>query len=190
MERALAETVIVPGLFWHEVRSVLVVAERKERIEADAAECHIERLRTLRFVTDNDQDDRRTSLWPAGTASAATTRLTWRQRRVAARNSPRSTRSSQQRLLRRASPSTVTDCDEGSCMSRGLNRPYRYCSAPSSSIHSHAACATTPSGKILGRLSRSSVSSRLPASANCSPAASSARSSRSTTAASERSAHT
>ena len=32
----------------------------KERIEADAAECHIERLRTLRFVTDNDQDDRRT----------------------------------------------------------------------------------------------------------------------------------
>ena len=60
MERALAETVIVPGLFWHEVRSVLVVAERKERIEADAAECHIERLRTLRFVTDNDQDDRQT----------------------------------------------------------------------------------------------------------------------------------
>ena len=60
MERASAETVIVPGLFWHEVRSVLVVAERKERIEADEAECHIERLRTLRFVTDNDQDDRRT----------------------------------------------------------------------------------------------------------------------------------
>ena len=60
MERASAETVIVPGLFWHEVRSVLVVAERKERIEADAAECHIERLRTLRFVTDNDQDDRQT----------------------------------------------------------------------------------------------------------------------------------
>ena len=60
MERASAETVIVPGLFWHEVRSVLVVAERKERIEADAADCHIERLRTLRFVTDNEQDDRRT----------------------------------------------------------------------------------------------------------------------------------
>ena len=60
MERASAETVIVPGLFWHEVRSVLVVAERKKRIEADAAECHIERLRTLRFVTDNDQDDRQT----------------------------------------------------------------------------------------------------------------------------------
>lgn len=60
MERASSETVIVPSLFWHEVRSVLVVAERKERIEADAAECHIERLRILRFVTDDDQDDRQT----------------------------------------------------------------------------------------------------------------------------------
>ena len=59
MERASSETVIVPGLFWHEVRSVLVVAERKKRIEADAAESHIERLRTLRFVTDDDQADRR-----------------------------------------------------------------------------------------------------------------------------------
>ena len=60
MERASSETAIVPGLFWHEVRSVLVVAERKERIEADAAECHIERLRTLQFVTDDHQDDRQT----------------------------------------------------------------------------------------------------------------------------------
>ena len=60
LERASSETVIVPSLFWYEVRSVLVVAERKERIEADAAECHIERLRTLRLVTDDDQDDRHT----------------------------------------------------------------------------------------------------------------------------------
>ena len=60
MERASSETVIVPSLFWYEIRSVLVVAERKERIEADATECHIERLRTLRFVTDDDQDDRQT----------------------------------------------------------------------------------------------------------------------------------
>ena len=60
MERASSETVVVPGLFWHEVRNVLVVAERKERIEADAAECYIERLRALRFVTDDDQVDRPT----------------------------------------------------------------------------------------------------------------------------------
>ena len=58
MDLASTDTVIVPSLFWHEIRSVLVVAERKERIEADAVESHIERLRTLRFVTDDDQDDR------------------------------------------------------------------------------------------------------------------------------------
>ena len=60
MDLASTETVIVPSLFWHEIRSVLVVAERKERIEADAVESHVERLRTLRFVTDDDQDDRQT----------------------------------------------------------------------------------------------------------------------------------
>ena len=60
MERASSETIIVPGLFWYEVRSVLVVAERKNRIEADAAERHIERLRTLQFITDDDQDDGQT----------------------------------------------------------------------------------------------------------------------------------
>jgi predicted nucleic acid-binding protein len=60
MDRASTEAVIVPGLFWHEIRSVLVVAERKERVEADAAEYHIERLRTLRFVTDDNQNDRQT----------------------------------------------------------------------------------------------------------------------------------
>ena len=60
MEQASSETIIVPGLFWYEVRSVLVVAERKKRIEADVAECHMDRLRTLRFVRDDNQDDRRT----------------------------------------------------------------------------------------------------------------------------------
>lgn len=58
MDLASTETVIVPSLFRHEIRSVLVVAERNERIEADAVESHIERLRILRFVTDDDQDDR------------------------------------------------------------------------------------------------------------------------------------
>ena len=34
-----------------------MVAERKERIEADAVNSHIERLRTLCFVTDDGHDD-------------------------------------------------------------------------------------------------------------------------------------
>ena len=60
MDRVSSETVIVPGLFWYEVRHVLVVAERKKRIEVGAADRHLERLRTLELVADNDQDDRRT----------------------------------------------------------------------------------------------------------------------------------
>ena len=60
MERASSEMIIVPGLFWYEVRSVLVVAERKERIEANVAQCHMDRLRTLQFITDDDQDDGQT----------------------------------------------------------------------------------------------------------------------------------
>ena len=78
--------------------------------------------------------------------------------------------------------------------SRGQAAP-RSCRRPHDdalpfSIHSQAVSATTPSGNVPGRLSRSSASSRLPASGNCSPAAASARSSRSRTAASDRSAHT
>ena len=60
MERASSETIIVPGLFWPEMRNVLVVAERIQRIEANVAERHMERLRTLRFVTDDGQEDRQT----------------------------------------------------------------------------------------------------------------------------------
>ena len=60
MDRVSSETVIVPGLFWHEVRNVLVRTERRKRIEAGAADRHLERLRTLELVADNDQDDRRT----------------------------------------------------------------------------------------------------------------------------------
>ncbi len=57
MDRISSETAIVPGLFWYEVRSVLVVAERKDRIGADSAEVHLDRLRDLPLLTDNDQDD-------------------------------------------------------------------------------------------------------------------------------------
>ena len=65
MNRVLSEAAIVLGLFWYETRSVLVIAvlviaERKGRIEADATERHMNRLRNLPLLTDNDQDDRQT----------------------------------------------------------------------------------------------------------------------------------
>ena len=60
MNRVSSETTIVPGLFWYETRNVLVVAERKGRIEADTTEGHMDRLRGLPLLTDNEQDDRQT----------------------------------------------------------------------------------------------------------------------------------
>ena len=55
--RLSAETGIVPGLFWHEMRSVLVVAERRGRIKATEVERHLYQLRTLPLITDNAQSD-------------------------------------------------------------------------------------------------------------------------------------
>lgn len=50
----------MPGIFWHEMRNVLLVAERRGRIEPEAAERHLRRLRVLPLVTDHDQDDAET----------------------------------------------------------------------------------------------------------------------------------
>ena len=58
--RLSTETGIVPGLFWHEMRNVLIVAERRGRINAAAVGRHLHRLRTLPLITDNDQSDRET----------------------------------------------------------------------------------------------------------------------------------
>ena len=60
MARLAAETGIVPGIFWHEMRNVLIVAERRGRIGSEAAERHLERLRILPLVTDDEQDDAQT----------------------------------------------------------------------------------------------------------------------------------
>ncbi len=51
------ETGIVPGLFWHEMRNVLVVAERRGRIRSREVERHLYHLRSLPLLTDNDQSD-------------------------------------------------------------------------------------------------------------------------------------
>lgn len=58
--RIYSETAIVPDLFWHEMRNVLVGAERKGRIETDSAETYLSRLRSLPLITDHDQDDANT----------------------------------------------------------------------------------------------------------------------------------
>ena len=55
--RLSTETGIVPGLFWYEMRHVLVVAERRGRIESTEVENHLYRLRTLPLITDNNQSD-------------------------------------------------------------------------------------------------------------------------------------
>lgn len=60
VSRLRDETGIVPGLFWHEMRNVLVRAESKGRIDVLSAERHLSRLRDLLLITDNDQDDETT----------------------------------------------------------------------------------------------------------------------------------
>ena len=60
VSRLLDETGIVPGLFWHEMRNVLVRAERTGRIDKLSAERHLRRLHDLFLITDNDQDDETT----------------------------------------------------------------------------------------------------------------------------------
>ena len=60
MARVHNEPAIVPGLFWHEIRNVLVVAERKGRIDANTAETHLNRLRNLPLITDHNQNDSET----------------------------------------------------------------------------------------------------------------------------------
>ena len=60
MARISDEKSIVPGIFWHEMRNVLIVAERRGRIEREAAEHYLYRLRLLPLVTDHDQDDAET----------------------------------------------------------------------------------------------------------------------------------
>ena len=47
---------IVPGLFWHEIRHVLIRAERTGRIDQFSAERHLDRVYELLLMTDNDQD--------------------------------------------------------------------------------------------------------------------------------------
>ena len=49
---------IVPGVFWDEMRNLLLVAERKGRIGAGAALGEMERIRVLQLRTDHEQNDK------------------------------------------------------------------------------------------------------------------------------------
>ena len=51
------EGMVVPDLFWHEVRSVLIVAERNERIAVGTMNNHLKDIRALSIETDADHAD-------------------------------------------------------------------------------------------------------------------------------------
>ena len=57
IERGETEGMVVPDLFWHEVRSVLIVAERNGRIEDGAMIRHMMAIRQLMIETDAGQAD-------------------------------------------------------------------------------------------------------------------------------------
>ena len=59
IEQGGLENVVVPDLFWHEVRSVLLIAERQGRIDAGTTEDHLKDLRQLSLQSDSDQEDDR-----------------------------------------------------------------------------------------------------------------------------------
>lgn len=57
MDQGSSQGIVVPDLFWHEVRSILLVGERNGRIEVGTMEDHMEALRALSIQTDGGQAD-------------------------------------------------------------------------------------------------------------------------------------
>ena len=58
LERLGSDTAQVPGVFWHELRNLLLSAERRGRIEEGHAELSLERLRRLPIRSSGETDDR------------------------------------------------------------------------------------------------------------------------------------
>ena len=58
VEQGESEGALVPDLFWHEVRSALLVAEHQGRIEGGESERHLKVLRGLALRIDGDQKDK------------------------------------------------------------------------------------------------------------------------------------
>ena len=58
LDRLGTETAKVPGLFWHELRNLLLSAERRGRIDGGYADTSMARLRRLSIVCPDEFDDR------------------------------------------------------------------------------------------------------------------------------------
>ena len=57
VERGGVEGMVVPDLFWHELRSALIVAEGKGRIVVGTMGDHMKDIRSLQIETDGDHAD-------------------------------------------------------------------------------------------------------------------------------------
>ena len=58
LDRLGEETAKVPGVFWHELRNLLLSAERRGRIDGRHADSSMVRLRRLRIRIADETDDR------------------------------------------------------------------------------------------------------------------------------------
>ena len=57
LDRLGGESVKVPGVFWHELRNLLLSAERRGRIDENHAAASMTRLRRLPIASADDADD-------------------------------------------------------------------------------------------------------------------------------------
>ncbi len=58
LDRLVTETAMVPELFWHEMRNLLLSAELRGRIKTRHVDKSMARLRRLRIRSTDDTDDR------------------------------------------------------------------------------------------------------------------------------------
>lgn len=58
LDRLAEETAKVPGVFWHELRNLLLSAERRGRIDERHADTSMVRLRRLRIQRVDEANDR------------------------------------------------------------------------------------------------------------------------------------
>lgn len=58
LDRLGVETAKAPGVFWHEMRNLLLAAERRGRIDGRHADASMARLRRLPIARAGETDDR------------------------------------------------------------------------------------------------------------------------------------
>lgn len=57
MDRLLAETALVPGIWWFEVRNVLLMSERRKRATEEQSNSFLKQLKLLPIWTDSDPEE-------------------------------------------------------------------------------------------------------------------------------------